>query len=138
MFAKLQSNSYDEGKVNPREIITYFKQFGFDKTKSSLYSMMNWITLANENSGTSSMTYEELMAYAQFFFSQRENNEGLAYIFQLIDTDRKGYIDKRQFVNVSSQLGLDFTREQIDEIYKKASSDGRILKFSEFSFFMRV
>ena len=48
------------------------------------------------------MTFEELMQYARFFFSQRENNEGLAYIFQLIDTDHKGYIDKRRFVTVAS------------------------------------
>jgi Ca2+-binding EF-hand superfamily protein len=40
------------------------------------------------------MTFEELMQYAQFFFSQRENNEGLAYIFQLLDSQHKGFITK--------------------------------------------
>jgi Ca2+-binding EF-hand superfamily protein len=38
-----------------------FKQHGYDKTNPAMYSMICWITDANEFSGTAGMTFEEFV-----------------------------------------------------------------------------
>ena len=100
--------------------------------------MMKWIADANEFSGTEGMTFDEVVQYAAFFFSQRHSEEGLKYVFELFDPERKGYLLKGQLDQAFAQCGILLHRDQLDEIFKKASSDGKILKFSEFSFFMRT
>ena len=74
-----------------------FKQYGYDKSEPAMYSMISWITDANEFSGTSGMTFEEFVQYSAFFFCQRDEDEGLKYIFQLFDKENKGYLYKREF-----------------------------------------
>lgn len=58
-----------------------FESSGLDKSDPAMYSMICWIYEANEFSGTSTMTFDEFLQYAVFFFSQRDTDEGLKYIF---------------------------------------------------------
>lgn len=71
--------------IVPKEILKTFKKNGIDKDKPSLYSMMKWIADANEFSGTEGMTFEEVINYSAYFFSQRHSEEGLKYVFELFD-----------------------------------------------------
>ena len=71
-----------------------------------MYSMICWITEANEYSGTDGMTFDEFVQYAGYFFCQRHADEGLKYIFQLFDKDNKGYLFKREFDSVCAEAGL--------------------------------
>ena len=99
--------------------------------------MMCWITDANEYSGTESMTFEEFIQYAAYFFDQRDREEGLKYIFELWDPKQRGYIEKKEFDNLCADLGFVIEKHVLNAIFQRASSDGRVLKFSEFAFFMR-
>ena len=83
------------------------------------------------------MTYEEFVQYAIFFFTQRYHEEGLKYIFQILDTDGNGSLDRQEFDDACIRGGINLFKEQIDEIFTKASSDGKVIKFSDFCFFMR-
>ena len=69
MFAKLEQDQFEAGKIFPKYVLQNFKQLGYDKTQPCFYSMMNWICLANQNSGTDSMTFDEMMKYARFLLS---------------------------------------------------------------------
>ena len=80
--------------MKPCELKQQFETHGVDKSDPSLYAMMCWITDANEFSGTTGMTFEEFINYAVFFYSQRGHEEGLQYIWQLFDQDKKGYLTK--------------------------------------------
>ena len=100
--------------------------------------MIAWITNANEFSGTETMSFEEFIQYAGCFFDQRDQEEGLKYVFELWDPYQRGYIEKKQFDNLCADLGYTIEKHVLNDIFKKASSDGRVLKFSEFAFFMRT
>ena len=45
----------------PKEMKKTFKQYGYDKTDPAMYSMICWITEANEYSGTDGMTFDEFV-----------------------------------------------------------------------------
>ena len=78
-LAKFQRGN--SSSFRPREIQRQFERDGYDKTKIAMYSMVCWIADANENSGTETMTFEEFVQYAGYFFCQRHHEEGLKYIF---------------------------------------------------------
>ena len=56
--------------------------------------MLSWIADASLQRGNDKLTFEDFVDYAMFFFSQKEQEEGLKYIFQLFDTNNQGKIDK--------------------------------------------
>ena len=92
-FDKFQSDN--STILKPKLMWDNFLKIGINKSHPSLYSMMCWITDANEYSGTESMTFEEFIQYAAYFFDQRDREEGLKYIFELWDPNQKGYIEKK-------------------------------------------
>ena len=98
--------------------------------------MMCWIADANNNSGTEDMTFEEFITYCVYFFDNREHIEGIKYLFQVLDADNKGYLSRKDYEEACTKAGLDITDDKIEEIFQKASSDGKNLKFSEFAYFM--
>ena len=75
-----------------------------------MYNMICWITEANEYSGTDGITFDEFVQYAGYFFSQRHDEEGLKYIFQLYDIDKKGYLTKDEFKVLLEQSGLNSSK----------------------------
>ena len=102
-------------------------------------------------SGTESMTFEEFIQYAAYFFdqrttsAQRDREEGLKYIFELWDPHQRGYIEKKQFDNLCAEwileradLGFNIEKHVLNDIFwgfwgfgandifKKASSDGKV------------
>lgn len=81
--------------IYPKELLVTFKKHKIDVDKPSVYSMMKWVADANEFSGTEGMTFEELLTYCAYFFSQRHSEEGLKYVFELFDPERKGELDRK-------------------------------------------
>lgn len=92
-FEKFQSDN--SVILKPKDMRENFIKIGLEKQYPSLYSMIAWITDANEFSGTESMTFDEFIQYAGYFFDQRDKEEGLKYIFELWDPHQRGYIDKK-------------------------------------------
>ena len=98
--------------------------------------MLSWIADASAARGNEKLTFNDFVEYSMFFFSQKQQEEGLKYIFQLFDTENKGKIDRIQFDRACVQCGLNLKKEHIDEVFWKASFDGKFIHFSEFVFFM--
>jgi Ca2+-binding EF-hand superfamily protein len=123
--------------VKPKLIRLEFEKHRLFELYPSMYSMVCWVVDANEFSGTEGMTYDEFVQYAIFFFTQRYHEEGLKYIFQLLDRQSKGWLSKEDFDEACSRAGLYVLKDKIDEVFEKAASDGERLRFSDFAFFMR-
>ena len=135
-FMKFQSTNTEI--IRPKEILKTFKKHNIDKENPSMYSMMKWMADANLHSGTDGMTFEEVIQYCAYFYSQRSKEEGLKYVFELFDPQRVGFLTRQQLENAFSYCGIILERPQLEEMFVKASSDGKTLKFSEFAFFMRT
>ena len=135
LFEKFQSDN--SVILKPSQMKREYEKHKMYETTPSMYSMISWITDANEFSGTEGMTFGEFIQYAVFFFSQRQHEEGLKYIFEIMDTQQKGYLTKNEFDYACQQCDIQISREKLDEIFTKSSSNGEILRFSDFAFFMR-
>ena len=95
LFDKFQSDN--SVILKPSHMKKEYEKHKLYEHSPSMYSMISWITDANEFSGTEGMTFDEFVQYAVFFFSQRYHEEGLKYIFELLDTQQKGYLTKAEF-----------------------------------------
>ena len=83
--------------MKPSDIREKFKLLGLDVENKAMFSCICWICEANLYSGTEFMTFDEFVQYAGYFFSQRHLEEGLKYMFMLIDKEHRGYILKNDF-----------------------------------------
>ena len=113
-----------------------FRKMGLDEKNPALYSMICWINDANMFSGTTGMTFDEFITYCIYFFTRRQHEEGIKYMFQMFDPEGKGFLTKKDFDGVANLEGLPLDANVIEEIFVKATRDGQRLYFSEFAFFM--
>jgi hypothetical protein len=54
-------NSENDPNVYPGQLKDHFLKHGFNKTRPAMYSMISWITDANQFSGTAGMTFDEFI-----------------------------------------------------------------------------
>jgi len=95
-----------------------------DRVKSIFDSM--------DKNGDGKVNAEEFMEW----FEAEETKAGIRsyfhrktlQIFDEIDTDMSGYIDRRELADVTVRLGQEFSEKKIDEIFEEmdANGDGRI------------
>ena len=92
-FLPQDRNKIQAEKLNPTFMQYQFEKNGMDKSDPSMYAMVCWMTEVNKDKGSEGITFEEFINNCAFFFTQRHHDEGLRYIFELYDTEKKGKID---------------------------------------------
>lgn len=103
-FEKFQSDPLKP--FEPVEMKKSMKQYGYDKEYPAMYSMISWITDQQNFVGLKGMTFDEFLQSAIYFFAQRDQDEGLKYIFQLFDRDNSGYLTKEEFQEACADVGF--------------------------------
>ena len=83
------------------------------------------------------LSFEQFMQLAIAFYSDRYNREGVKKIFLLFDEDGHGYISRDGLRKFASELEIFLSKEELDDIFMKASSDGKVISYEDFEFFMR-
>ena len=63
------------------------------------------------------------MDFAVDHFTQRNNQNGLKQIFELFDTEKKGYITYTQFKQIFVHLKLNVEESNLKKLFKSALSD---------------
>ena len=58
---------------------------GIDKEMPSIYSMVCWMEQVNREARVESISFQEFMEQALFYFGQRHTEVGARAIFQLFD-----------------------------------------------------
>lgn len=71
------------------------------------------------------------------FFSQRDDKKGIRYIFELFDTEKKGYITYPQFQQIFSYLNLKVTESNLKVLFRRASYDKKKIYFHDFAMIMK-
>lgn len=62
-----------------------YEEHGLDESYKSMYHMVCWIVKDTQELGIETITFDEFLQYALCFFSQRDEETGLNYIFELYD-----------------------------------------------------
>ena len=74
-----------------------------------MYAMVCWMAKVNPEA----ISFHEFIKQAAYFFSQRQHDEGLKYIFELYDTEKKGQLDFEKFTFVCEDLGVYLSKSQM-------------------------
>ncbi len=98
----------------------------------SLISSMN----TNDNN-LDGLSFEQFMQLAIAYYSDRYTREGIKHIFQLFDEDGMGVITRESMRKMANQLGIFLNKDDLDDMFEKASSDGKVISYDDFEFFMR-
>ena len=108
-----------------------------DKSDPSMYAMIKWMEEANKQSCSDGLSFEEFVTNASYFFTQRHHDQGLKYIFELYDPQKKGYLDKSQLREIFQDLKFEVTHDQLNKFFESASGDKKKIDFIDFSRIMR-
>jgi len=77
------------------------------------------------------------MDFAIQFFSQRDHEKGLRYIFELFDSEKKGYITYSQFKQIFAYLGFNVSDDDMKRLFRRASSNKTSIGFKDFAKIMK-
>ena len=125
-------------RLDPQYMQLQYEKLGLNRQNPSMYSMICWMTknyTESENSG-GGLSFEDFIQQAVFFFSQRHNEVGLRYIFQLFDKDNKG-ITIDQFEEICESLDIYLSKQNLHQFFLRGSKDGKVINFHDFANVMR-
>ena len=71
------------------------------------------------------------------YYSDRYTRDGIKNIFQLFDEDNLGVITRDSFRKIAATIDIFLNREDLDDIFLKASSDKKVISYEDFEFFMK-
>ena len=83
------------------------------------------------------ISFEEFIQSSMAYYGDRYTELGVHHIFELFDEDGDGVITKDAFRNLAKELGVTIDRREIEDIFKKASSDERVISYKDFELFMK-
>ena len=71
------------------------------------------------------------------YFSDRYTEEGTRRIFSVFDEENTGRLTRDMLRKMAMELGYFLSKDDVDEIFERASSDGENITFEDFHFFMK-
>lgn len=95
------------------------------------------LALNTEENNEEGITFEQFMEGVMNYYGDRYTEEGVRHIFELLDEDGDDCITREAFRKLCQELGMQIDRRGIEEIFKKASSDERVISYKDFEIFMR-
>ena len=119
--------------VDPSAMKRQYLSLGLDQEQPSMYQMVSLMERECKKKGQLYLNFEEFMEFAISFFSQRDHEKGLRYIFELFDSEKKGYITFSQFKQIFSHLGFAVADDDLITLFRRASSNHRTIKFKDFA-----
>ena len=90
-----------------------------------------------ENNLDGGLTFELFIEGVMHYYGDRYSEEGVRHIFQLFDEDGDGCITKEAFKKLAGEIGVVLDFREIENIFSKASSDERVISFTDFALFMK-
>lgn len=91
----------------------------------------------NVEAGVDGLSFDDFMQQAVYFFSQRNQEEGLKYIFELFDRNKKGYLDREEFIATCVKLEVGMTKPELSKLFDKAANKQGVIEFNNFAQIMR-
>ena len=121
------------GKIKPKELKAAFQQIGLEYKNPIINSIINELDNLGNETGFS---FEQFLQAICSKLGNRETEEGIKRIFEMIDEDKKGYITDKDLKKVSKDIGENIQQEEIQEMMSKISSDGKNISYDDFKYVM--
>lgn len=95
-----------EPKLDPAHLERVYKKLGMDIQEPSLYSMVCWMAQISKENNSDGIDFDQFIQQAIYFFSQRHHDEGIRYIFELFDKEKRGYLTITQLEEIFKSLDI--------------------------------
>ncbi|CDW76975.1 ef hand family protein [Stylonychia lemnae] len=128
-------DSDGSGMIDPLLMLQTFEKLGLHKTKPSIYACIQ--SMCTKGKNDDKLNYDKFMEYTYAYYSDRYTREGLKNIFQLFDEDNIGVITRESFRKFAATIDIFLNREDLDEVFRKASTDNKVISYEDFEFFMK-
>ena len=91
---------------------------------------------SGENS-SEGLSFDQFMQLATTYYSDRYSRDGIKRIFQLFDEENTGLVTRETFRKMAEQLDVFLNKDDLDEIFAKASKNGEAITYDDFEVFMK-
>ena len=120
------------GKINPAELKQAMQSLGFNDRNPTIFAMICDLDTpqAAKNGGIDLETFVDAINNK---LGDKDSEEGIKRIFQLFTSDPNAEsIDATDLHRIAKELGETMTKEELNDMLKRASSSGNSLTFREF------
>ena len=112
-----------------------YEKLGLHRDKPSVYTLVK--SMATPDNMNEGLSFEQFMQLSITYYSDRYTRDGIIRIFQLFDEDGQGVITRDSMRKMATQLGLFLNKDDLDLMFLKASTDGKVITYDDFEFFMK-
>jgi len=129
-FELFDTNS--TGRINPQELKQAMQSLGFDSRNPTIFDMICELDTP-EAQKRGGIQLEEFVQAINNKLGDKESEEGIRRIFQLFVSDPDATtITANDLRRIAKELGESMSKEELDDMLKRASSSGHDLTFQEF------
>ena len=121
--------------IKPKEIIQTFEKLNLDKEKPSIFKLL--LSMDTQENNTEGLNFEQFMSFTISYYSDRYTREGIHHIFELFDEEGMSCITRDSMRKFAMQIGVFLNKDELDDIFEKASKDGKVISYEDFEFFMK-
>ncbi len=144
-FQSLSQEEYDEirqafelfdtnstGRINPTELKQAMQSLGFDSRNPTIYDMIVELDTP-EAAKKGGIDIDQFVEAINNKLGDKDSREGVHRIFQLFVSDPDATsITSADLKRIAKELGENMSKEELDDMLKRASSSGHDLTFDEF------
>lgn len=120
------------GKINPAELKQAMQSLGFDSRNPTIYDMICELETpeANKRGG---IDIDQFVDAINNKLGDKETKEGIRRIFELfVSEPGSDQITSNDLRKIAKELGENMSKEELDDMLRRASSSGSHLTFNEF------
>eukprot|EP00347_Sterkiella_histriomuscorum_P003994 403362156 len=128
-------DSDGSGLINPQQMLQTFEKMNLQNERPSMYYLIQ--SMCTPDNIQDGLSYDQFMTLTYAYYSDRYSRDGIKRIFQLFDEENLGVITRNSFKRMADQLEIFLNKDDMDDIFLKASSDGSVISYDDFEFFMR-
>ncbi len=129
-FELFDTNS--TGRINPTELKQAMQSLGFDTRNPTIYDMICELDTP-EAQRKGGIDIDQFVDAINSKLGDKESEQGVRRIFQLFVSDPDSTsITANDLKRIAKELGENMSKDEIDDMLKRASSSGHDLTFEEF------
>jgi len=129
-FELFDTNS--TGRINPQELKQAMQSLGFDSRNPTIFDMICELDTP-EAQRKGGIDMDQFVKAINDKLGDKESVEGIRRIFQLFVSDPDATtITANDLRRIAKELGENMSKEELDDMLKRASSSGHDLTFQEF------
>merc|ERR1712029_359832 len=117
------------GTISPEELLGVLRAMGQNPTEDELLNLVMEVDL----DGNGTIEFPEFLEMMKAKAGEVDQESDLREAFKIFDRDRDGYIDMKELKKVTTMLGQQLTKEEVEDFMREADVDGNgKLDYDEF------